>query len=265
MIIFAEVSVMEYRVNITPQMRAVNQVLLEECIGVDHCIFQRGRNTIVEAPKKDTAHIIMVLKRHFTDVADIRKAYLMLEDLHDFILVKPLVSEAPLSNHDAIPIPSVEKTLVDCLADREYASLSDAEIQQTFQRAFEIYHVNTSRLLRYAGRKGKKEEVRHRMNKIDQGRISIVHTIQDFFLGEPVKRAWLFGSFSRMEERPDSDIDILVDIDASKHVGLLYYAGMVNNLEKLLDRKIDLVTDGTLKPFANESVNHDKVLIYERT
>ena len=41
MIIFAEVSVMEYRVNITPQMRAVNQVLLEECIGVDHCIFQR--------------------------------------------------------------------------------------------------------------------------------------------------------------------------------------------------------------------------------
>ena len=40
---------------------------------------------------------------------------------------------------------------------------------------------------------------------------------------------------------------------------------MVNNLEKLLDRKIDLVTDGTLKPFANESVNHDKVLIYERT
>ncbi|MBO5545660.1 MAG: nucleotidyltransferase domain-containing protein [Bacteroidales bacterium] len=103
------------------------------------------------------------------------------------------------------------------------------------------------------------------MNKIDQGRISIVHTIQDFFLREPVKRAWLFGSFSRMEERPDSDIDILVDIDASKHVGLLYYAGMVNNLEKLLDRKIDLVTDGTLKPFANESVNHDKVLIYERT
>ena len=95
-------------------------------------------------------------------------------------------------------------------------------------------------------------------------RVEVVHAIQDFFKKEPVKRAWLFGSFSRMEERPDSDIDILVDLDASIPMGLLQYAGMINNLEDLLGRKVDLVANGSVKPFAQESINHDRILVYER-
>ena len=67
-----------------------------------------------------------------------------------------------------------------------------------------------------------------------------------------------------MEERPDSDIDILVDLDKSVPMGLLTYAGMINGLESRLGRKIDLVTNGTVKPFALDSINRDKVLIYER-
>ena len=88
--------------------------------------------------------------------------------------------------------------------------------------------------------------------------------IQDFFLNEPVLKAWLFGSFSRMEERPDSDIDILVDLDHSSPIGLLQYAGMANALESKLGRKVDLVAEGSIKPFARESVEQDKVLVYER-
>lgn len=67
-----------------------------------------------------------------------------------------------------------------------------------------------------------------------------------------------------MEERPESDIDILIDLDMSVPMGLLQYAGMINTLENLLKRKVDLVTNGTVKPFAQESINRDKVLIYER-
>jgi len=40
---------------------------------------------------------------------------------------------------------------------------------------------------------------------------------------------------------------------------------MANDLEDLLDRSVDLVEDGTLLPFAVESANQDKKLIYERT
>ena len=35
-------------------------------------------------------------------------------------------------------------------------------------------------------------------------------TVADYFKTQPVLKAWLFGSFSRNEQRPDSDVDIIV-------------------------------------------------------
>ena len=204
------------------------------------------------------------LKKSFEDVALIRNAYSMMEDLHDFIFVKPLISESPVYEQGGVIVPELEKMLVDYDADKEYATLSDSDIQKEFQRAFEVYPVNTSRLLRYAGRKGKKEEIQNRILRIDKGRVDIVKSIQDFLRQEPVKKAWLFGSFSRMEERLDSDIDILVDLDQSVPMGLLQYAGMANALESRLGRKVDLVASGSVQPFALPNIDRDKVLIYER-
>ena len=255
---------MDYKTIISPKMRAVADVLIEDFAGMNHCITESRRNLIVEVPKGMCEDVRTSLKQHFPDVALIKNAYPMMEDLHDFILVKPLISEAPIYEDGGINVPNLEKILVDHEADKEYAALGDTDIQKEFQRAFEIYPINTSRLLRYAGRKGKKEEIISRMEQIDQKRVAMVHAIQDFLRREPIERAWIFGSFSRMEERPDSDIDILVDLDTSTPMGLLQYAGMVNNLESILGRKVDLVANGSVKPFAQPSINRDKVLIYER-
>ncbi len=90
-----------------------------------------------------------------------------------------------------------------------------------------------------------------------------VHTLQDYFAHQPVLKAWVFGSFSRGEDKPGSDIDILVLLDRSQPVGLRFF-GMVVDLENLLQRPVDLVVDGDLLPFARESVERDKVMIYER-
>ena len=256
---------MEYKCIITPRMRAVADALTEGFIGMDHCITDTGRNLIVEVPKSMCESVRSVLKQRFQDVTLIRNAYLMMEDLHDFILVKPLISESPVFERDGVNVPNLEKLLVDYDSDKEYAALADQDIQRKFQRAFELYSVNTSRLLRYAGRKGKKEEIRSRLERIDRNRTTLVHAIQDYFRQEPVKRAWIFGSFSRMEERPDSDVDILIDLDTSAPIGLLQYAGMINRLEALLGRKVDLVEKNSVKPFAQENVNRDKILVYERT
>lgn len=38
----------------------------------------------------------------------------------------------------------------------------------------------------------------------------------------PVERAWIFGSFSRGEEKPESDVDILVEFDKSCRLGLFF-------------------------------------------
>ena len=88
-------------------------------------------------------------------------------------------------------------------------------------------------------------------------------TIADYFKTQPVLKAWLFGSFSRGEERPDSDVDILVSLDYSEPVGLKFF-GMYEDLRALLGRNVDLVSDRTLAAFARESVDRDKVLVYER-
>lgn len=87
--------------------------------------------------------------------------------------------------------------------------------------------------------------------------------LADYFKTQPVLKAWLFGSFARGEETPLSDVDILVLLDHSQPIGLKFF-GMWNDLEKLLDRKVDLVEDGELLPFAVETANRDKQLIYER-
>lgn len=255
---------MEYKSIITPKMREVANYLTDSFEGMNHCITDNGRNLVVEVPKNMCEQVRTSLKQQFEDVALIKNAYPMINDLHDFILIKPLVSEAPLSDDEGIMVPTLEKLLVDRDSDKEYASLADGIIQNEYQRAFELYPVNISRLLRYAGRKGEKEETLSRINRINQERVQIIQRIQDFFLKEPVKRAWVFGSFSRMEEKPDSDIDILVDLDRSVPMGLLKYAGMINELERILGRKVDLVAEGSIKPFAKDSINRDKVLIYER-
>lgn len=255
---------MEYKVVISPKMRAVEDLLLEAFVGMNHCVTEAQENLILEVPKGMCDLVRAVLKKEYRDVALIRNAYPLMEDLHDFILIKPLISESPVYEERGVCVPDLEKLLVDHDADKEYASLQDADIQKEFQRAFECYPVNTSRLFRYAGRKGKKEEIQKRVDRIDQHRVAIVHAIQDFFKQEPVQKVWLFGSFSRMEEKPESDIDILVDLDKSVPMGLLRFAGMSDALEQRLGKKVDLVEKGAIKPFARESINHDKVLIYER-
>lgn len=92
---------------------------------------------------------------------------------------------------------------------------------------------------------------------------TIIKLIADYFKTQPVLKAYLFGSFSRGEETESSDIDILIVLDESQHIGLKFF-GMYEDLKDLLGRKVDLVTERSLAPFARESVNRDKILIYER-
>lgn len=90
-----------------------------------------------------------------------------------------------------------------------------------------------------------------------------LNQMRHYFSTQPVLKAYLFGSFSRNEETPESDVDILVELDRSRPVGLRFF-GMVDDLQAMLGRKVDLVSEGTLLPFATQSANRDKLLIYER-
>lgn len=88
--------------------------------------------------------------------------------------------------------------------------------------------------------------------------------IADYFKTQPVVKAWLFGSFARGEETPESDVDILVQYDDTARISLLTISHMMGELERSTGRRVDLIEDGCLLPFAVESANRDKRLIYER-
>ncbi len=88
--------------------------------------------------------------------------------------------------------------------------------------------------------------------------------ISEYFATRPVLKAWVFGSYARGEQREDSDIDIMIVPDRNAHVGLFLLSGMRLDLQDILGKKVDLVTEKGLLPFARPSVEKDKVLMYER-
>ena len=93
----------------------------------------------------------------------------------------------------------------------------------------------------------------------------MTQTIAEYFKTQPVLKAWLFGSFARGEETEDSDVDILFVPDRSSEPFTLFtMGGMYMELKDLLGREVDLVEDGSLRPYAAITANQDRKLIYER-
>ena len=93
---------------------------------------------------------------------------------------------------------------------------------------------------------------------------TLTQTIANYLKDQPVQKAWLFGSFARGEETPLSDVDVLVKYDEGG-VSLLKHAAMVCELEQLLNRSVDLVSEKMLRPRVREHIEQDRKLIYERT
>lgn len=90
-----------------------------------------------------------------------------------------------------------------------------------------------------------------------------IERIRAYFQEKPVIKAFLFGSYVRNEANEDSDVDILVELDYSKHIGL-GFVDMKSDLEVILRKKIDLVSTQAVSKNIMPFVEKDKMLIYER-
>ncbi|MGL4503710.1 MAG: nucleotidyltransferase family protein [Planktothrix sp.] len=67
----------------------------------------------------------------------------------------------------------------------------------------------------------------------------------------------IFGSVAREEERQDSDVDFLVDMESDRN--LLDRIGLMQDLEDLLGRKVDVATVKVLRDFCREGILKDAV------
>ena len=87
--------------------------------------------------------------------------------------------------------------------------------------------------------------------------------IKNYFKTRPVLKAFLFGSFARGSADSTSDIDILVDLDYNQRIGLKFIQ-MKIDLEKLLDHKVDLVSNNGVSKHIKPLIEKEKQLIYAK-
>ncbi len=77
-----------------------------------------------------------------------------------------------------------------------------------------------------------------------------------------VAHAYIYGSFARGEEKPNSDIDIMVEMNTARQYSLFDLQDIAFILENAINRKVDLVEKGYLKDFALKTAAKDLIKIY---
>jgi hypothetical protein len=87
-----------------------------------------------------------------------------IQNLDDFVIVKNLVSEAPLKEVQKIVIPALEKLLVDMLADTNLFSAQQNETDFIMNTAMEKFAINELKMKRYALRRNRESEVEKLIN-----------------------------------------------------------------------------------------------------
>jgi len=99
------------------------------------------------------------------------------------------------------------------------------------------------------------------MDKFDELREKILPVLLPY----GVKSVAVFGSVVRGEDTLESDIDILVELKPPSErppIGLRWF-GLEQELEQILERKVDLVSQAALSPYIRPYVEKEMILLYE--
>jgi len=84
--------------------------------------------------------------------------------------------------------------------------------------------------------------------------------ITDVLKKNKIERAGIFGSYSRGEQKENSDIDIVVEIN-DKEMSLIGFIALKMKLEDILGKKVDLVEYSVIKPLIKDRILNEEVRI----
>jgi len=165
----------QYVPDISSQLKTIYQKIDKEFPFLDLCIWSTSALnefmihqpfrffTLVEVDKEATSSVFHYLKDHrsavFLEPGEEVLEYYLPEDKNAYI-VHSLVSEAPVIEVKGVTCATLEKILVDIFCDPiTFSAYQGSERSTIFKEAFNKYTVNRNKLLRYANRRGKKEEL----------------------------------------------------------------------------------------------------------
>ncbi len=77
-----------------------------------------------------------------------------------------------------------------------------------------------------------------------------------------IRRAAVFGSVARGDERPDSDIDILIEVDPGFHLTIYDYVGLKEYVAGLFEGSVDVVNRSGLKPYVRPAATADAIYAF---
>jgi uncharacterized protein len=77
-----------------------------------------------------------------------------------------------------------------------------------------------------------------------------------------VVHAALFGSRARGDNRPGSDIDIMIEFDPNAHIGVFDYVGLKDYIAEILDSRVDVVSRDGLKPYVRPAATADAIYAF---
>ena len=77
-----------------------------------------------------------------------------------------------------------------------------------------------------------------------------------------VNHAALFGSHARGDNRPDSDIDIMIEVDPAARIGVYEYVALKDYIAELFDGPVDVVSRDGLKPYVRPAATADAIYAF---
>lgn len=89
--------------------------------------------------------------------------------------------------------------------------------------------------------------------------LEVLHRHADALRARGIAHAAVFGSVARGAARPDSDVDILIEMNPEQPVGLFEYAELCEDIAKLFPVSVDIANSRKLKPMLRESILRDRI------
>jgi predicted nucleotidyltransferase len=91
------------------------------------------------------------------------------------------------------------------------------------------------------------------------GALSILQRHERELHARGVRHAAIFGSAARGEATPQSDLDILIELDPEARLDVFAYAGLKSYIAGLFEGEVDVVSRGNLKPHLRSTPEHEIV------